>query len=153
MMQSEFEELLGRSVDHEEYEKIESVYMGFEKMSKQEIADLYKYNGEFVTNALYDHVVETDRIITKNYAKIDELQKSLDCCNKSVDKITHENKQLQAENNLLKDIAVKYQVEDFKNKNHIEELETQLCQYKAVFADMEKNMTASLYSTLLSIVK
>lgn len=153
MMQSEFEELLGRSVDYKEYQKIESVYMGFEKMSKQEIADLYKRDGELVVNTLYNHATDVDRMITERDAKIDELQKSLDYCNKSVDRISHENKQLQVENDLLKDVAVKYQVEDFKNKNRIEELETQLHQYKALFADMEKNMTVNLYSTLLGIEK
>lgn len=153
MMQSEFEKLLGRAVDYKEYQKIESVYMCFEKMSKQEIADLYKRDGELVVNTLYNHATDVDRMITKRDAKIDELQKSLDYCNKSVDRISHENKLLQVENDLLKDVSVKYQVEDFKNKNRIKELETQLHHYKALFADMEKNITANLYSTLLGIEK
>ena len=34
-------------------------------------------------------------------------------------------------------------------KSENEELQTQLHQYKALFADIEKNMTVSLYSTLL----
>lgn len=149
MMQSEFENLLGHSVDYSEYEKIEAVYMCFEKMTKQEIADLYKRDSQFVVNILYNHVMDIDKTNDKRNAQLDELQKGLDYCNKSLDKITHENKQLQIENDLLKDIIVKYQVEDFKNKNHIEELETQLHQYKALFTDMEKNITVNLYKTLL----
>lgn len=149
MMQSEFENLLGHSVDYSEYEKIEAVYMCFEKMSKQEIADLYKRDSQLVVNTLYNHVMDINKTNDIRNAKLDELQKGLDHCNEAVDKMTHENKQLQVENDLLKDITVKYQIEDFKNKNHIEELETQLHQYKALFTDMEKNITVNLYKTLL----
>ncbi len=160
MMQSEFEELLGRSVDHKEYEKIESVYMAFEKMSKQEIADLYKRDGEFVTNVLYDYVTDTDRIIIKKDAKIDELQKCIIRCNETMDKMVSDNDQLQKENKYLKDMAFKLTVRGYKDENstemlktRIEELETQLHQYRALFADIEKNMTVSLYSILLGIEK
>lgn len=160
MMQSEFEELLGRSVDHKEYEKIESVYMAFEKMSKQEIADLYKRDGEFVTNVLYDYVTDTDRIIIKKDAKIDELQKCIIRCNETMDKMVSDNDQLQKENKYLKDMAFKLTVRGYKDENstemlktRIEELETQLHQYRALFADIEKNMTVSLYIILLGIEK
>lgn len=153
MMQSEFENLLGHSVDYSEYEKIEAVYMCFEGMTKQEIADLYKRDSQFLTTKLYNHVLDIDKERIEKNAKLDELQKSLDHCNKAVDKMTHENNQLQVENDLLKDISVKYQVEDFKNKNHIEELETQLHQYKALFADMEKNITVNLYNMLLGVTE
>lgn len=160
MMQSEFEELLGRPVDHKEYEKIESVYMAFEKMSKQEIADLYKRDGEFVTNALYDYVADTDRIIIKKDAKIDELQKCIIRCNETMDKMASDNDQLQKENKYLKDMAFKLTVRGYKDENstemlktRIEELETQLHQYRALFADIEKSMTVSLYSALLGIEK
>lgn len=130
MMKSEFENLLGREVAPDEYEKIETVYMCFEKMSKQEIADLYKRDSEFVTSALYNHVLDIDKTISKKNAKIDDLRKDLkntsgvvesmvvdndrlQACNDSLQK---ENRQLQAENDLLKDITVKYQVEDYKTK-------------------------------------
>lgn len=149
MMQSEFENLLGCSVDYAEYEKIEVVYMCFEKMSKQEIADLYKRDSQLVVNTFYNHVMDINKSNNKRNAQLDELQKDLDHCNEVSDKMIHDNKQLQVENDLLKDITVKYQIEDFKNKNRIEELETQLHQYKALFTDMEKNITVNLYKTLL----
>lgn len=167
MMKLEFENLLGREVAPDEYEKIETVYMCFEKMSKQEIADLYKRDSEFVTSALYNHVLDIDKTISKKNAKIDDLRKDLkntsgvvesmvvdnDRLQADNDRLQKENKQLQVENDLLKDIAVKYQVEDYKNKNHIEELETQLHQYKVLFAELEKNATISLYKTLLGVTE
>jgi len=153
MMQSEFENLLGHSVDCSEYKKIEAVYMCFEGMSKREIADLYKRDSQFVVNVLYNYVRDSNKTNDMRNAQLDELQKGLDHCNKTLDKMLKDNRQLQVENDLLKDITVKYQVEDFKNKNRIEELETELHQYKTFFADMAKNMTVDLYKTLLGLAE
>lgn len=168
MMKSEFENLLGREVAPDEYEKIETVYMCFENMSKQEIADLYKRDSEFVTSALYNHVLDIDKTISKKNAKIDDLRKDLkntsgvvesmvvdndrlQACNDSLQK---ENRQLQVENDLLKDITVKYQVEDYKNKNRIEELETELEQYRtmwdSLFLDLDTKGINRFFTALLS---
>ncbi len=145
---AEFENLLGREVAPDEYEKIETVYMQFDydQMSKEKIVELYKNDSSFVTDTLYGY-------IARNEAENAERLKGINNMQKRIDKLSKENEQLQVENDLLKDIAVKYQVEDYKNKNHIEELETQLHQYKALFAELEKNATVSLYKTLLGVMK
>ncbi len=38
-------------------------------------------------------------------------------------------------------------------ESRIEELETELHQYKVLFADIEKNATVALYETLLGVMK
>ncbi len=158
MMQSEFENLLGHSVDYAEYEKIETVYMCFEKMTKQEIADFYKRDGQFLTTKLYEHVLDVDRTITKKNAKIDDLRKDLKNTCEVVENMVAENDQLRKENNYLKEMSFNLTVKGYKNENsiemlesRIEDLETQLQQYKALFADIEKNATVALYETLLGI--
>lgn len=42
---------------------------------------------------------------------------------------------------------------DLETESRIEELETELHQYKALFADIEKNATVALYETLLGVMK
>lgn len=160
MMQSEFENLLGHSIDHVEYAKIEAVYMCFERMSKQEIADLYRRNSEFVTTALYNYVLDIDKTISKKNAKIDDLKKDLKNTSEVVESMVAENDQLRKENNYLKEMSFNLTVKGYKSENsiemlesRIEELETELHQYKVLFADIEKNATVALYETLLGVMK
>lgn len=160
MMQSEFENLIGHSVTYEEYAKIEAVYMCFEKMSKQEIANLYKRNNEFVTTALYNHVLDIDKTISKKNTKIDDLRKDLKNTSEVVESMVAENGQLRKENNYLKEMSFNLTVKGYKSENsiemlesRIEELETELHQYKTLFADIEKNATVALYETLLGVMK
>lgn len=160
MMQSEFENLLGHSVNYAEYEKIETVYMCFEKMTKQEIADFYKRDGQFLTTKLYEHVLDVDKTIIKKNAKIDDLRKDLKNTSEVVESMVAENDQLRKENNYLKEMSFNLTVKGYKSENsiemlesRIEELETELHQYRALFADIEKNATVALYETLLGVMK
>lgn len=153
MMQSEFENLLGHSVDYEEYAKIETVYMCFEKMSKQEIADFYKRNGEFVTTTLYNHVLDINKTIAKKDAKIDDLSKNLKNACETIGNLVEDNGQLQEVSSWAKKKVIEYIAETDELENRIEELETQLHQYKVLFAGMEKNATVNLYKTLLGVTE
>lgn len=157
MMQSEFENLLGRSVDYEEYEKIETVYMCFEKMSKQEIADLYKRDNELVTTILYNHALNIDKGRVKKNAIIDGLRKDLRNTSEVVESMVADNDSLQKENDLLKEMTVKFQIEDYKNGNRIEELETELHQYRTlfntVFTEIDIKSVSNLFKTLLCVSK
>lgn len=160
MMQSEFENLLGHSVNYAEYEKIETVYMCFEKMTKQEIADFYKRDGQFLTTKLYEHVLDVDKTIIKKNAKIDDLRKDLKNTSEVVESMVAENDQLRKENNYLKEMSFNLTVKGYKSENsiemlesRIEELETELHQYRALFADIEKNATVALHETLLGVMK
>ncbi len=160
MMQNEFENLLGRSVDHEEYTKIETVYMCFEEMSKQEIVDLYKREGEFVTNVLYNYVLDIDKADSRKNSRIYELEKTLECRNNFLGNMTtsyeclqKENKQLKKELDFVKELLLKNFYKGYENKLRIEELEAELHQYKALFAELENNATVSLYKTLLGVTE
>ncbi len=153
MMQSEFENLLGHSVDYSEYEKIETVYVCFEKITKQEIANLYKRDSQFVVNSLYNLALDINKADDERNARIDELRKCIVRCNETMDNMIEDNDCLQKENDFLKKTAIKYFNKTDELEIRIEELETQLHQYKALFADIEKNATVNLYEILLGVTQ
>lgn len=147
-------------MDYSEYEKIEAVYMCFEKMSKQEIADLYKRDSQLVVNTLYNYVLDINKTNDKRNAKLDELQKSLDHCNEVADKMIADNGELRKCIDRLKHeksviLAGSFNVFEIERRNEmrIEELETELHQYRTLFADIEKNMTVDLHKTLLGVTE
>ena len=128
MMQQEFEKLIGHEISVDEYEKVEKVYMECGAITKQCVAEIYSLNSAYVTEILYSHAVD--------FEKRSEHAEYFAC----------RNAELIAENEILQNKLD-------KQCETIEELQTQLHQYKTLFHDIEKNMTVSLYSTLLGITR
>lgn len=127
MMRCEFENLIGCEITPEEYKKVETVYMAWDckDMSKEKIAGLYKYDRELVIDTLYNYIIQYDRLVDSVFGS--ENDNALDMC-----KLNEKNNSLQ---------------------QRIEELETQLHQYKTLFADIEENATVVLYETLLGVTE
>lgn len=132
MMQHEFENLIGREISSNEYEKVEKVYMHIADLTKQKIADLYKHDDMFVTATLYGHVLIDNGLDANFKSRIEKLECNVQDCE-------IQNAELIAENETL--------------QNKIDELQTQLHQYKVLFSDIEQNMTVSLYGALLGITR
>ena len=162
MMRCEFEKLIGHEITYEEYEKVETVYMAwdYKDMSKEKIAELYKNDRELVIDILYNYIVkhgkENDRLIREN----DRLHRENDTSHRSNDGLKERNNYLEAqlhdaykETGIMTSAALKLTEELKMYKARNEELEIQLHQYKALFADIEQNMTVSLYETLLGVAE
>lgn len=150
MMYNEFVDLVGKEMPYGDFEKAEKVYMN-SFVTKKEIADLYRCNPNTVYN-LYGMAEKSEKSesLVKN---LTETEKEFIYFKKAASKYLHEVDDM--EETIDKQMGVirsQSEVIDRLNAEN-EELHTQLCQYKAVFADMEKNMTASLYGILLGTVK
>ena len=151
MMKSEFENLIGCAILFDDYKKVETVYMtwDYEEMSKEKIANLYRQDKKFVTVTLYNLVAQNEELSLKlrNSKKekndLRNLQKRLET------QLLDAHKEVEIMTSAILELGKKLRI--YKARN--EELETQLHQYKALFADIEKNMTVDLYKTLLGVAE
>lgn len=128
---------------YEDFKKAEKVYMD-SSITKKEIAGLYKSCPNTVFN--FCDMAEKAEKLKKTEKEVSTLKKILRRYLHEVDDM---------EETIDKQMGlIRSQSEVIDNLNtENEELCTQLRQYRALFADIEKNMTVSLYSILLGIEK
>lgn len=155
MMQHEFENLIGHKISPDEYEKVEKIYMAVEGFTKQTMTNIYQI-GVGVIDPLYDYIVKSEPLINDNAELLAENEVLLN----KISSLKENREKLQDKYDALDSYNFKLE-EDFINctnkvgslKEENEELRTQLHQYQALFAGIEKNMTVSLYSTLMGSVQ
>lgn len=107
---------------------------------------------KFLRRKVLEHLDELDKLESEN----EVLQNDNENLISGLQDYETENAKLIAENEILQnkfDKAIEYQGILFEQNKHlkveIEELQTQLHQYQALFADIERNMVVSLWESLL----
>lgn len=155
MMQYEFENLIGHEISSDEYEKIEKIYISVEGFTKQTMVNIYRI-GIVIIDPLYDYIVKSESLTNDNT----ELLAENEVLSNKISSLKESREQLQDKYDALNFYNFKLE-DDFINctnevgslKEENEELQTQLHRYQALFADIEKNMTVSLYSALMGSVQ
>lgn len=150
MMYSEFVDLVGKEMPYGDFEKAEKIYMN-SFVTKKEIADLYKSCPNTVYNLCgMAEKAEKSESLVKN---LTETEKKAAYFKKTTSRYLHElDDAEETSDRLMETIRSQRDAVDRLSTEN-EELRTQLHQYRALFADIEKSMTVSLYSALLGIEK
>lgn len=152
MMKHEFETILGCEVSHEEYKKIESVYMWLDDFSKEDIAKLFRFDEQFVLKTLYNKYLANERIFQRNTVLegsdtlVQELKIRNSVLNTDNFNLIEENKKLKklekVNDGLIYTISSQAKTinklsSETRGKDiRIEELETELQQYRTIFGNI-----------------
>lgn len=140
MTKKEFEDLIGNELDDYWLERIIKIYDTFEDITAGDLSEIWQNDSLCVTEDLYESA-----------CKVDAIKNERDCL-ESVAKIFRDEKdRLESEISKLRKEKADNRIEISKAEcvmlaylAKIDELETQLQQYKAFVADIKKAMNTEL---------